>query len=202
MGNRHRNGGGCRLSTSSHSDEKGTFLEFEDDLEWGGDSSDEPTAATEVVESPIRERREYPARPDADAEDAAPSRFDNFSRRILALFADVALVFITNVIAWAIGGDLPSQIVGVVASAAYFTYFEGRPGGQTLGKRWMGLRVIDLGGREAIGYPRALLRWVGRILALIPAGLGCARMLWNRDQRTWQDSMAGTVVVHHTTPLD
>ncbi len=128
------------------------------------------------------------------------SRGDKFVRRIVAFIADCALVFVVNVIAWAVAGDLTSQIAGVVASAAYFTYFEGRPGGQTLGKRWMGLRIVDLGGRASIGYPRALLRWGGRIVSLVPAGLGCVWMLWDRGRQTWHDKMAGTVVARVDPP--
>ncbi len=148
-----------------------------------------PSPPVEVAPAPEPEVPEEPA-----PEPVPTTRVDEFSRRILALFADVAIVFVTNVIAWAIAGDLASQLIGIVASAAYFTYFEGRPGGRTLGKRWMGLRVVDLGGRGSIGYPRALLRWAGRIVALIPAGLGCIWMLWDPGRQTWQDKMAGTVV--------
>lgn len=145
-----------------------------------------------------------PAKP-VPEEEAVPtpvptSRIDEFSRRAVAFLADCVLVFVVNVIAWAVAGDLTSQIAGLAASAAYFTYFEGRPGGQTLGKRWMGLRVVDLGGRDSIGYPRALLRWVGRILAIVPAGLGCAWMLWDRGRQTWQDKMSGTVVARIDPP--
>ncbi len=200
MGDRHRRRGRRRLSTSPHQEDGSAFLEFEDDISWDAVDVDRQELPVEDIPIPVDEP---PARPvPEDAAQEPTSRVDLFSRRVLALFADAALVFVVNVITWAIGGDLVSQIVGLVASAAYFTYFEGRPGGRTLGKRWMGLRIVDLGGREAIGYPRALLRWLGRIVSLIPAGLGCAWMLWGHGRQTWHDRMVGTVVVHVDHPDD
>ena len=44
------------------------------------------------------------------------------------------------------------------AAIPYFVYFEGGPTGQTLGKRALGIRVIDLNTGGSIGYARALVR--------------------------------------------
>ena len=71
--------------------------------------------------------------------------------------------------------NLLSLIVGI----AYFTYFEGGPTGQTLGKRALGIRVIDFKGGGPIGYGRGLLRYIARFLSAIVFFLGYFWMLWD-----------------------
>src|SRR3954451_19725839 len=50
------------------------------------------------------------------------------------------------------------QAVSTLMSLAYFTYFEGGPSGQTIGKRALGIRVYDFRQGGPIGYGRGLLR--------------------------------------------
>ena len=55
--------------------------------------------------------------------------------------------------------------IGLLLSIAYFVYFEGGPTGATLGKRAVGIRVIDFDSGGPIGYGRAFIRWLGRIVS-------------------------------------
>jgi uncharacterized RDD family membrane protein YckC len=80
-------------------------------------------------------------------------------------------------------------------SIAYYVYFEGSAAGQTLGKRAMGIRVIDFDNGGPIGYGRAFVRWIGRIVSAIPCGLGYFWMLWDKQKQTWHDKFAKAVVV-------
>ncbi|WP_053947615.1 RDD family protein [Halolamina sediminis] len=87
------------------------------------------------------------------------------------------------------------QSFTVVAGLAYFVYTEGAYG-QTLGKRAVGLVVVDEDG-EPIGHADALVRNVLRIVDALPAFflLGSALIvLTERGQRVG-DLAAGTVVV-------
>ena len=77
----------------------------------------------------------------------------------------------------------------------YFVLLEGGRSGQTLGKQALGIRVADLHGGGAIGYGRALVRYVGRILSTLPLFLGYLWMLWDREKQTWHDKLAVAVVV-------
>jgi uncharacterized RDD family membrane protein YckC len=87
------------------------------------------------------------------------------------------------------------QLLSTIMSLAYFTYFEGGPTGQTLGKKAIGIRVYDFREGGPIGYGRGFLRQIGKWLSAIPLGLGYLWMLWDKEKQCWQDKIAGTVVV-------
>lgn len=88
-------------------------------------------------------------------------------------------------------GDLLAIVLGI----GYYVYFEGGATGQTLGKRAMRIRVVDLITGGPIGYVRGFVRYVGRILSAIVLYLGYFWMLWDREKQTWHDKLAGSVVV-------
>ena len=118
-----------------------------------------------------------------------------FWRRFAAAFVDGILLAVVNVILRAIAGAGGGTGIGTLVSLAYFTYFEGGPTGQTLGKRALGIRVIDFGGGGSIGYGRAFIRWIGRFVSAIVVFLGYFWMLWDKERQTWHDKFANAVVV-------
>ncbi len=77
----------------------------------------------------------------------------------------------------------------------YFGYFIGSPSGQTIGKRALGIRVIDAKTGGPIGFSRAVLRFFAAILSAIVFYLGYFWMLWDPEKQTWHDKIAGDVVV-------
>jgi uncharacterized RDD family membrane protein YckC len=85
--------------------------------------------------------------------------------------------------------------IAIVISIAYFTYFEGGPSGQTLGKRGVGIRVIDFDTGGPIGYGRGFVRWIGRYVSAIVFFLGYFWMLWDKEKQCWHDKFANDVVV-------
>jgi uncharacterized RDD family membrane protein YckC len=118
-----------------------------------------------------------------------------FWRRFAAAFIDGILVAIAGGILRAVLGGGGGSGLTTLLSAAYFTYFEGGSNGQTLGKMALGIRVIDFAGGGSIGYGRAFIRWVGRILSFIVFLLGYLWMLWDNERQTWHDKFANDVVV-------
>jgi uncharacterized RDD family membrane protein YckC len=118
-----------------------------------------------------------------------------FWKRFAAFFIDELLLAIPVVILVLISDQTVGNIVSIVVALAYFSYFEGGPTGQTLGKRALGIRVIDFNAGGPIGYGRGLLRTIGRYLSGIVFLLGYLWMLWDREKQTWHDKIAGTVVV-------
>jgi len=125
-----------------------------------------------------------------------------FWARFGAVFIDGIVVAILPIILIAIGGASSSAgllILGylllVVGGIAYEIYFHGGPTGQTLGKRAMGIRVVDANTGGPIGYGRAAVRWIGRIISGIPCYLGYLWMLWDKEKQCWHDKMANDVVV-------
>ncbi|HMJ33411.1 MAG TPA: RDD family protein [Baekduia sp.] len=109
-----------------------------------------------------------------------------------AIVDGLLLGIVSSILQIAMGasGYALSLLVGV----AYYTYFEGESG-QTIGKRAVGIRVVDIDGGGPIGYGRAFIRYVGRIISTLVVFLGYLWMLWDPQKQTWHDKMANSVVV-------
>jgi uncharacterized RDD family membrane protein YckC len=117
-----------------------------------------------------------------------------FFPRLGAYLVDVIIVGVLYAVVWLIAGEVVASIVWIVASIAYYIYFEGSPTGQTPGKKVLGIRVIDFSTGGPLGHSKAFIRWLGRI----PSGiciLGYLWMLWDKEKQTWHDKIASTVVV-------
>jgi uncharacterized RDD family membrane protein YckC len=119
----------------------------------------------------------------------------SFGLRLVAAIIDGILLGVVGTIIRLIVGDVLGSAVNLLLGLAYYTYLEGSPSGQTLGKRAMSIRVIDFAGGGPIGPGRALIRYIGRIISAIPCGLGYWWMLWDSEKQTWHDKFATTVVV-------
>lgn len=89
----------------------------------------------------------------------------------------------------------PGELLWLIVGVAYFTYLEGGPRGQTLGKSAMQIRVVTLADGRPLGYQRALARDLARTLSSIPLYLGYVWMLWSPERQTWHDMFTGAVVV-------
>jgi uncharacterized RDD family membrane protein YckC len=88
-------------------------------------------------------------------------------------------------------GSLISFVIGIV----YFAGLEGSRTGQTLGKKALGIRVIDANNAGPIGFGRGVIRYLGRIVSTIPLFLGYFWMLWDRESQCWHDKFANDYVV-------
>jgi uncharacterized RDD family membrane protein YckC len=118
-----------------------------------------------------------------------------FWRRFGAYFLDSLILAVPVIIIVLIANQAVGNLASIVVALAYFSYFEGGPTGQTIGKRVQGIRVIDFKVGGPIGYGRGLLRTVARYLSAIVFFLGYFWMLWDREKQCWHDKIAGTVVV-------
>jgi uncharacterized RDD family membrane protein YckC len=69
-------------------------------------------------------------------------------------------------------------------------------GGQTLGKKALGIKVVKLNG-ETVTMGTALMReLLGRMVAgFIPFAIGYLWMLWDKDKQGLHDKIAGTIVI-------
>jgi uncharacterized RDD family membrane protein YckC len=117
-----------------------------------------------------------------------------FWRRFAAVFIDGIIVGIPFYILFAALKGA-GYALGILIAIGYFVYFEGGPTGQTFGKKAMGIRVIDFKTGGPIGYGRAFIRYIGRIVSSIPIYLGYFWMLWDGEKQCWHDKFAGDVVV-------
>jgi len=119
-----------------------------------------------------------------------------FWRRFAASFIDGLLVgIVVSILLAVIGGGIAvRELIQIVLLLAYFTYFEGSTG-QTLGKRALGIRVIDFSGGGVIGYQRAAIRYLASIVSAICILIGYLWMLWDKEKQTWHDKLSNSVVV-------
>jgi uncharacterized RDD family membrane protein YckC len=120
-----------------------------------------------------------------------------FGVRLVAWFIDfMAVVVVERVLIAVLGAA--GFVLAIFAGLAYFTYFEGSSSGQTVGKRAMSIRVVDVATFGPIGPGKAALRYVGRLVSGIALFLGYLWAIWDPESQTWHDKIAGTYVV----PID
>lgn len=85
-------------------------------------------------------------------------------------------------------------LAGFVAAILYYGLMEGRTG-QTIGKRALGIKVLDTSTGTPIGVGRAIGRHFAKILSAIPCLLGYLWMLWDPNKQTWHDKIVRSYVV-------
>jgi uncharacterized RDD family membrane protein YckC len=118
-----------------------------------------------------------------------------FWRRFVAALLDGIIVGVVgSILGKILGGGGAADGIVVLLGVAYYTYLEGSTG-QTLGKKALGIRVIDLSAGGSIGYGRAFIRYIGRIVSFVAILLGYLWMLWDKEKQTWHDKFANSVVV-------
>jgi uncharacterized RDD family membrane protein YckC len=119
----------------------------------------------------------------------------SFGVRFVAALIDGVLLFVVGLIIRLLFGAAVGTGLQILLGLAYTVYLEGSPSGQTVGKKAMNIRVIDFNGGGPIGYGRAAIRYVGKLLSGFVCLLGYLWMLWDKEKQTWHDKIATTVVV-------
>jgi uncharacterized RDD family membrane protein YckC len=124
---------------------------------------------------------------------------------LLQIAVYIVLFVIAGLMAsFGVAGNLRTQwgvailiFIGFAVQFGYFATFEALWNGQTPGKRWTHLRVIQDSGRPINAYDavlRNLLRFVDALPSLY--AIGIVTMLISRENKRVGDYAAGTVVVH------
>jgi uncharacterized RDD family membrane protein YckC len=88
-------------------------------------------------------------------------------------------------------------LFGLVVAAAYYVYFWGSSG-STLGMRLFELHVGDANTGQPIGIGRAVLRYVGFVVAAFPCWIGLIWAAFDPRMQGWHDKIASTVVLRVT----
>ena len=87
-----------------------------------------------------------------------------------------------------------AAILSMLLFVLYFTLLTG-DGGQTLGKMVLSIRVERTDGLD-MDYRRAFLRTLGYFISFFfMTFLGFLWALWDRNNQTWHDKIAGTEVI-------
>ena len=118
-----------------------------------------------------------------------------FWPRLGAVIVDAIVVIGVYLFCFLVLSESLAALILLVGSFVYYIYFEGSASGQTLGKRALGIRVIDRNTGGPIGYWRAFVRYIGRIISSLPLYLGYLWMLWDKDKQTWHDKFVNSIVV-------
>ncbi len=164
-----------------------------------------PLASTPGLSRPSRASVEPASPPREIAEDSPATResrstYAGFWPRFWASMIDGFLaILILGIVGGIVeGGNKANQslaiVVGLIAATLYYVGSEGR-WGRTLGKRILGLKVVDVKIGEPVGYTRALVRTFGRCLSSMALGAGYLTMLSDAKKQCWQDKLARTVVI-------
>ena len=144
----------------------------------------------------------------------AEARWGGFFRRATALAIDLFIITLLSSIMGAmayvgytvglgahgqvIGGNNTAALFAILAmgwtglTATYFIVMHGL-GGQTIGKRLLGLRVVGAD-RQPPSMRQAALRWFAAV-GFAPIGLGFLWAIWQSEKRGWHDFVARTWVM-------
>jgi uncharacterized RDD family membrane protein YckC len=137
------------------------------------------------------------------ATEAVAQNYAGFWRRLGGLIIDAIIVgviagVITAILnAVGVSGTGPQAGVGFIVGLVYFIW--GWGSGQTVGCMALNMRMVDLNTGSAPGYGKALIRYiVNAILGVtgILALISDLWMIWDSKKQTWQDKVAGTIVVN------
>jgi len=93
-----------------------------------------------------------------------------------------------------IGGEKFNLVSEFLVGYIYYILFF-RFGGRTIGKRLLRLRVIDLEGRQRLGWYQSLERTHGYSASALLAFLGFFQVLWDHKGLAMHDRLAGTTVI-------
>ena len=118
----------------------------------------------------------------------------SFFQRLGAYLVDVILIAIVAFILYLVLDEV-GYFIAIALSIVYFIYCEGGSTGQTIGKRVLGIRVVDYGSGGPLGYGKAFLRYIGRIVSGAICYLGYLWVIWDKEKQGWHDKIANTVVV-------
>ncbi len=130
----------------------------------------------------------------SDAEDSAQQQIDRLKAELKA--ARAAQPKTVREQAEELSESLASRFGwGIV----YFSLLPAWWAGQTLGKRVLGLRVLQLTG-QPVTVMTSLKRYGGYAAGLATGGLGFAQVLWDPNRQGLQDKAAHTVVVDLRAP--
>jgi uncharacterized RDD family membrane protein YckC len=132
-----------------------------------------------------------------------------FWRRTFAYLIDaIALGIVLQILnGFLIGSALTSSDAGQIAAATtravsvnliisigYFVVLWTYWGGQTLGMKVLGIKVVKTDG-SAVTLVTAILRYVGIIISTIPLFLGLIWVAFDANKQGWHDKIASTYVV-------
>jgi len=160
----------------------------------------------------------------ADAAEAPVERtitVIGFGRRLLAAMLDTVIIFFASMMVSTAAGvaglvlgmyspdaqEISTRFVlaaGLLVSLTYYVVSWAKGDGQTIGNFTLMMRIVGTNGAP-IGWGRAILRYVGFYLSIIPFSIGLLWAAFDSRRQGWHDKIARTYVIesdHHFAPND
>lgn len=122
------------------------------------------------------------------------------SRVVANILDGIALVLVATLLLFVLsraGGSFDGplvQFIGLALPVVYHWYFWTRRAGQTPGKSVVGIRVVKKDG-AALSDTDAFIRAIGYQVSALFCGLGFIWAIFDGNNQTWHDKLAGTYVV-------
>lgn len=136
----------------------------------------------------------YTPDPTTDLFHSEPLVYGGFWERFGAAFIDGIILLIPNfAISFMIGPGI-GDVLSVIMAWLYSAILESGSGQATLGKKALGLKVVNAEGQQ-ISFGQATGRHFGKILSVIILFIGYIMMIWDDKKQTLHDKMANTYVV-------
>ncbi|MDF2614676.1 MAG: hypothetical protein K0S71_2462 [Clostridia bacterium] len=119
--------------------------------------------------------------------------YASIGNRIAAVLIDGIIISFIVGIAWTLIGASST-----ITTILYFAVLEGSSMQATLGKKVVGIKVVDSNG-NGISIGEALIRSLCRMLSGCILGIGYFMALWDDNRQALHDKLAGTYVVTDCT---
>jgi len=118
-------------------------------------------------------------------------------RRAAAALIDLLMIaliisFVGGPLMFIIGTNAFGLLCAAIVAAYYILSYSSS--GQTIGKKWLRMRVVAIDG-ASLDWKRGTLRFVGSIAGAVPLMLGYLWAFWDKDRQAWHDKLAGTMVI-------
>jgi uncharacterized RDD family membrane protein YckC len=132
--------------------------------------------------------------------EASAGSYAKFGQRFLATLIDSVILFVFMFIFSSLffpyyyGADIRVRLWGVIFGLAYKAGMESSSLQGTIGKRAMGLKVVDLQGQR-ISITRAIGRYFASYISALILAIGYLMALFTEKRQTLHDMIAGTLVV-------
>ncbi len=118
-------------------------------------------------------------------------------RRGAATLIDLGVIllitsFIGGSLIFIIGAKGFGLLCMLIVAAYYILPYSSS--GQTIGKKWLHIRVVTVDG-SPLSLLHGILRFLGHITSAMPLMFGYLWAIWDRDRQAWHDKLAGTIVI-------
>lgn len=87
-----------------------------------------------------------------------------------------------------------SNLVSLVLGIAYYVFYQAKMG-QTLGKKVMGIKVVDVGGKTPGVLTFFLREIVGKTVSALILFIGYLMIIWDGKKQGLHDKIASTYVI-------